>query len=96
MKIKSIIMAILVASVLLMASPVLAGDKINVNTATVEQLQSVKGIGPKTAQAIVAYRSDHGDFKSVDELEDVKGIGEKKLDKIDDHLTVAKKKENHN
>lgn len=82
-------MAALVACTLLVALPVQAGDKININSATVEQLQSVKGIGAKTAAAIIAYRDEHGAFASVDDLEEVKGIGEKSLMKFRDELTVG-------
>jgi len=91
MKLKSLFMATLVACTLLVALPVLAGDKVNINTATVAELQSIKGIGPKTAAAIIAYRDDHGSFKSVDELENVKGIGPKSLDKFEGELTISKK-----
>jgi competence protein ComEA len=89
MKIKSMMMAILVACTLFVALPVEAGDKININTATVSELQSVKGIGAKTAAAIVAYRDKHGTFNSVDDLEEVKGIGEKSLMKFKKELTVG-------
>ena len=56
--------------------------KININTANVESLVSVKGIGNKRAQAIINYRNEHNGFKSVDELAKVKGIGEKRLEKL--------------
>lgn len=82
-------MATFVACSLLVALPALAGDRVNINTATVEELQAVKGIGPKTADAIVAYRSEHGTFKSVAELENVKGVGEKSLKKIEDDLAIG-------
>ena len=82
-------MATLVACTLFIALPVEAGNKININTATVSELQSVKGIGPKTATAIVAYRDEHGTFSSVDDLEEVKGIGEKSLMKFKGDLTVG-------
>lgn len=88
MNIKSLFMAALLSMALLTGMPVQASDSININTATVEQLQSIKGIGPKTAKAIVAYRNEHGAFKSIDELEQVKGIGEKSLKKIRGNLTV--------
>ncbi|KTD18920.1 ComEA family DNA-binding protein [Legionella jordanis] len=53
-----------------------APAKINLNKADAKQLsQSVKGIGPKRAQAIVKFREEHGLFKSIDELAQVKGIG---------------------
>ncbi|HKI60326.1 MAG TPA: helix-hairpin-helix domain-containing protein [Mariprofundaceae bacterium] len=94
MKVKSIITAILVACSLFIALPVEAGDKININTATVSELQSVKGIGPKTATSIVAYRDKHGTFNSVDDLEEVKGIGEKSLMKFKGELTVNNQAKN--
>ncbi len=53
----------------------LALAQININTATPEQLDGLKGIGPTKAQAIVDYRQKHGPFKSVDELQNVPGIG---------------------
>ena len=64
------------------------GDKVNLNTATAEQLQMVTGIGPVLAQRILDYRSDHGSFKTVDDLTNVKGVGEAKLVKLRDALTV--------
>ena len=91
MKIRSIIMATLVACTLFIALPVEAGDKVNINTATVSELQSVKGIGPKTAAAIVAYRDEHGTFNSVDDLDEVKGVGKKSLMKFKKELTVGNK-----
>lgn len=89
MKIKSLCMAAMLAMALLAGMPAMASEPVNVNTATVEQLQEVKGIGPKTAEAIVAYRNEHGNFKSIDELEQIKGIGEKSLEKIRASLTVG-------
>jgi len=94
MKIKFILSMLALAGMLTLAVPAQAGDKVNINSATVEQLQAVKGIGPKTAAAIVSYRDSHGSFKDVDDLENVKGIGTKKLNKIEDDLTVGKS-ENH-
>jgi len=88
MNIKSFFMAALLAMTLLVGLPAYASGQVNINTATVEQLQAVKGIGPKTAEAIVAYRNEHGAFKSIDELEKIKGIGEKSLEKIRGDLTV--------
>ncbi len=75
--------------------PVQAGDKVNINTATVESLQEVRGIGPKTAAAIVEYRTTHGNFHEVDDLTGVKGIGEKRLEKIREQLTVGEEQEKH-
>ena len=70
-----------------------AGDAVNINTANVKELQKVHGIGHKTAARIVAYRDEHGVFKSVDGLLKVKGIGKKTLAKTRDELTVGKAKE---
>jgi competence protein ComEA len=53
--------------------------RVDINRATVEQLQALPGVGPVLAQRIVDYRKQHGAFKSVAELNNVKGIGEKKL-----------------
>jgi competence protein ComEA len=55
---------------------------IDLNTATIAQLDTLPGVGPATAQAIVDYRSQHGRFHSVDELLNVRGIGQAKLDEI--------------
>ena len=59
---------------------------ININAAEKDQLESVDGIGEKTAQKIIDYRTEHGAFKSLDELKNIKGIGDKKLDKLRDKL----------
>lgn len=66
-----------------------AGEAVNINTASAEQLQQVHGIGAKTAELIVAYRNDHGPFKSVDDLVHVKGIGKKSLEKAGNELTTG-------
>lgn len=63
--------------------------KINLNTATKEQLQTISGIGAKRAEDIIAYRESHGGFQSVDDLKNVSGIGDKTLDKIRESLYVA-------
>jgi competence protein ComEA len=59
-----------------------AGEPVNLNSATVEQLDSLPGVGPITAAAIVAWRQAHGKFTSVDQLADVDGIGPARLDKL--------------
>ena len=61
---------------------------ININTATAALLERLPGIGPKTAERIIAYRAAHGRFNSVDALRNVKGIGPKKLAKLRPLVTV--------
>jgi competence protein ComEA len=64
------------------------GQSLNLNTATTEQLDQLDGVGPATAQKIVAYRQAHGGFRSVSELDQVPGIGEKKLAALKDRVRV--------
>ncbi len=63
-------------------------NKINLNTATKEQLTQLNGIGDKKAELIIAYRDEHGKFKTIDELKNVSGIGDKTFAVISDKLTV--------
>lgn len=63
-------------------------SKINLNTATREELMSVTGIGPSTADNILAYREKAGKFSSVEDLLQVDRIGEKTLEKLRDFFTV--------
>lgn len=58
------------------------GEVVDLNTATVEQLDGLPGVGPVTAAAIVAWRQAHGRFTSVDQLAEVDGIGQARLDKL--------------
>ena len=57
-------------------------ELLNINTATAEELQTLPNIGEATAQRIVDYRTQHGNFASVDALQNVKGIGAKTLEKL--------------
>lgn len=65
-----------------------AGGAININTATLEQLDSLPGVGPAIAQRIIDYRESMGGFKTVEEITQVSGIGEATLAKIKDLITV--------
>lgn len=62
--------------------------KININTATEQELDSLPGIGPSTAAKILEYRKEKGKFKTIEEIKEVSGIGESKYEKIKDQITV--------
>lgn len=65
------------------------GDKrVNLNTATLEELDALPGVGPSTAKNIIAYREAHGGFAAPEEIMNVKRIGEKTFDKLKAHITV--------
>lgn len=70
------------------AKPAPAG-KININTASAEQLTTLPGVGPKLAARIVEYRQKSGAFKSVQELMNVRGLGEKNLKKLEPYLSAV-------
>jgi competence protein ComEA len=70
------------------ASTTAPAPPINLNTATLEQLDTLDGVGPATAQKILDYRQAHGGFGSVDELDQVPGIGEKRLAALREHLRL--------
>lgn len=67
----------------------LEGEVIDINSAPVEDLQRLPGIGEKRAKAIVAWREEHGPFQSVDELVQVSGIGEKLLAGLRDYAAAG-------
>ena len=68
----------------------LAWAGVDINSADASALESLPGIGPSKAAAIVQYRTDHGPFKSVDELDNVPGIGSATLAALRDQVTVGK------
>ncbi|WP_429022355.1 ComEA family DNA-binding protein [Aeromonas allosaccharophila] len=103
MLMKKLSAVILLACLPLFSQPVLAADKaapkqtttvakeggkLNINTATLAELTSLKGIGDKKAQAIVDYREKQGKFTSVDQLADVNGIGPATLEANRDMIIV--------
>lgn len=65
-----------------------SGRQVNLNTATQEDLETLTGIGPSKAIAILEYREKVGKFKQVDELKKVSGIGDKTFEKLQDSISV--------
>jgi competence ComEA-like helix-hairpin-helix protein len=89
--------SLLFLSLSLICSPAVLGGKkkppaqpVNINTANSEQLQTVPGIGPATAEKILQMRKSYGAFKSVDDLLAIRGLGAKRLEKMRKYLTVGK------
>ncbi len=64
------------------------GSKININTAGLEELEEIPGVGPATAQAILDYRTYHGRFEQIEDLRHIKGIGPKKFEQMRQVVTV--------
>jgi len=65
-----------------------ASGLVNINTAGAEELDSLPGVGPATAAAILEFRREHGPFQRVEDLLEVRGIGEKKLARMRDRITL--------
>jgi competence protein ComEA len=86
---KFIMKKFLLATILFLSFTVNAFTAVNLNTATVEQLEVLNGIGPAKAQAIVDYRKKNGNFKTVDDLNNVPGISDKTLAKLKPEITVS-------
>ena len=77
-------------AVCLLIPTLLFAETVNINTADKEVLMtSIKGVGEKRAEAIIAYREQNGSFKSVEELADVRGVGPSIVEKNMDNLSVT-------
>jgi competence protein ComEA len=102
MKLSGFLKACLVGASLLVLQPVhaesaqavagverQAAQPVNINRADAAALaEALRGIGMRKAEAIVAYRTEHGPFKSVDELLNIKGIGEKTLEQLRPQISI--------
>ncbi len=69
-------------------APATAAAPVNLNTATVAQLETLPGIGLKTAERIIEYRQKNGGFKKIEDLMNVRGVGERSFLKLKAMITV--------
>jgi competence ComEA-like helix-hairpin-helix protein len=80
---------LLLACTLVFAQKKPPATPLDLNTATVEQLQQLPGIGPSTAQAIVRFRTKSGPFRRVEDLRAIHGISKKRLEALRPYITVT-------
>lgn len=66
----------------------ISNNKININTANIEELTKLTGIGQSKAEAIITYRNNNGYFKTIEDIKNVSGLGEALFEKIKDSITV--------
>ena len=88
---KLIVTLVMLGMVLGMNMPLWAEEnsQININTASAEELATLKNVGDKTAERIIVYRQTNGPFETVEELTNVKGIGGKTIEKNQGRMTVG-------
>lgn len=65
-----------------------SGEKVNINTATQTELETLSGIGPSMALKIIEHRNKNGDFSSIEDIKNVQGIGEAKFESIKDSICI--------
>lgn len=68
--------------------PAVAGNKLDLNRATVTELETLPGVGPVLAQRMVEWRKAHGRYRTVEDMRDVKGIGKKRMEQLRPLVTV--------
>ena len=83
-----VLAGIVLISMLLVPVYLLAGEKINLNTATLEELMTLKRIGPKYGQRIIDHREAHGPFEKIEDIMKVKGIGQKTFNANKDIIAI--------
>ena len=71
-----------------MSAAITADGRVNINLADSTELQEIPGVGPATAEKILAYRQEHGKFSKLEDLKNVDGIGDKTFEKIKDMITL--------
>lgn len=79
----------LLALAIVCASVSHAQAAVDLNTASQAELETINGVGPKKAQAIIEYRQKNGPFKSADDLDKVPGFGKKSVDEVRKDITVG-------
>ena len=84
-----ILRKLLFAVILAVPAIVIAAQSVNINTADKETLMSIKGVGEKRAEAIIAWREQYGPFKTVEQLSEVQGVGKAIVDDNRESLTVG-------
>lgn len=84
-----LVLGLVVSPLVSMQAAAKAGDKININTASLGELQKLPRVGPQIAQRILDYRKENGNFKRIEDILKVRGIGEKVFEQLKDLITVG-------
>jgi competence protein ComEA len=85
---RRLVSTVALASLLAVGAPLAAAERVNLNTATQEELVALPGVGPAKAKAIIDYRTAHP-FKTVDEVKNVRGIGDHLYESLKGKITVG-------